>query len=1227
MADHPRVFISYARNDGEAFATRLRQRLEQEHPEITLWQDRARMEGGVGWWNQITEALDKVRFMVLMMTPAALASPIVQKEWRYARQQGVCVYPVKGVHDTQLDFRMMPTWMSSVHVFDLEKEWETFVNHLKSDRRPPRVPFMAPDLPAGFVERPREFDQLRALLLDSDRKDPVAITTALQGAGGFGKTTLAAALCHDEDVITAFRDGILWTTLGEQPNVLDGLAKLHAALTGEDPGFRDAEQAAQRLADRLDNRCALLVIDDVWNDAHLSPYLRGGKGCARLITTRQRTIAVRARCRAVTVDEMATDEAILMLTAKLDAIPPDREPFRTLAERLGAWPLMIDLIGGALQERVALGDSVAGALEYVNWGLDEEGVSAFRRDDADERHQSIARALEVSLKLLSAEDRRHYHELAIFAEDVDVPLSALQRIWDLKPFPTAALAQRLGNLSLLRYDLEAGTIRLHNVIRTYLAKQLDTVAVHARLVDAWGDPHCLPDAFAWRWLAFHLIGANRAERLRELLLEFAWIRAKLQVTDLNALLADYAQLGDDADMGLMQGALRLSAHVVTEDSDQLSGQLLGRLIGLGSPALQVWLTQANAGFARPWLRPLKPCLTAPGGALLRIFNCAGLINSMCVTSDGCHAVSTNDRTLSFWDFDSGLVVHRLEGHEGRITAVAVTPDGCHAVSASYDRTLRFWNLGDGTELRQLMGHGDGVTAVAVTPDGLHAISASADKTLRFWDLDTGAELLRFASPVRWVNAVAVTPDGRRAVSAAEDGTLSIWDCGTGAELRRLKGHAGGFDAMEMTPDGREVRAVAVTPDGHSAVSASWDRTLRLWDLDTGAEIHRFEGHTGGVNAVVVTPDGRRAVSASYDGTLRLWDLDTGAEIHRFEGHTGGILTLAMTPDGRRAVSASNDRTLRLWDLGGGLGLRHLEDHASGVTSVAMTPDGRRAVSASYDGTLRLWDLGSGVELRRLEGHTSGVTSVAMTPDGRRAVSASYDGTLRLWDLGSGVELRCLKGNTGGVAAVAVTPDAYRVVSIAADGSRRFWQPDSGVEQRHLEEDAKWVRAMAVTPDALHAVYASYDRSLRVRDLETGAELSCLEVHAGVVTAVAITPDRRRAVVAVTPDRRPADSTAGNVVSATDDGTLRVWDLETGAELRCLKTHADRVNAVAVTPDGRRALSAADRTLRLWDLDCGHVVAGFDGDSPFQACAIGPDGRTIVGGDAAGRIHILCLEGA
>jgi TIR domain len=121
----PRVFLSFARKDGETFATNLRRRLQEEESEIILWQDHAEMEGGVGWWKQIEETLDQVRFLVIVMTPAAMESEMTRKEWRYARQRNVTVYPVKGCPDAELDYASLPNWMRKTHFFDPGNEWET----------------------------------------------------------------------------------------------------------------------------------------------------------------------------------------------------------------------------------------------------------------------------------------------------------------------------------------------------------------------------------------------------------------------------------------------------------------------------------------------------------------------------------------------------------------------------------------------------------------------------------------------------------------------------------------------------------------------------------------------------------------------------------------------------------------------------------------------------------------------------------------------------------------------------------------------------------------------------------------------------------------------------------------------------------------------------------------------------------------------------------------------
>src|SRR5690606_15693849 len=134
--------------------------------------------------------------------------------------------------------------------YDLNKEWETFVNYLRAPCNVPKVPFMAPDLPSHFVQRPTQFYALKQGLLNTDFANPIAITTALRGAGGFGKTTLAAALCHDEDVQLAFDDGILWVTLGEEPNLVNSIKKLYNALSKDNVDFVDVEEATIKLAEK-----------------------------------------------------------------------------------------------------------------------------------------------------------------------------------------------------------------------------------------------------------------------------------------------------------------------------------------------------------------------------------------------------------------------------------------------------------------------------------------------------------------------------------------------------------------------------------------------------------------------------------------------------------------------------------------------------------------------------------------------------------------------------------------------------------------------------------------------------------------------------------------------------------------------------------------------------------------------------------------------------------------
>jgi WD40 repeat protein len=1201
FSGQPRVFLSYARKDGEEFATRLRKRLQAEESEITVWQDRAEMEGGVGWWKQIEGALDHVKFLVIVMTPEAVHSEMTRKEWRYARQSGVNVYPVKGCPDNELDYESLPNWMRKTHFFELDSEWETFVNYLKGDRQPSRIPFMAPDYPEGFVQRPREFEQLIAKLVDENRESPIAITTALQGAGGYGKTTLAIALCHDDRVMGAFDDGILWVTLGQSPNILGELTKLYEALTGDQPDFVDEIQAELKLREKLENRNCLLVIDDVWQMARLEPFLQGGKKtCARLITTRRLDLVFDAK--RVQVDSMTPKESVALLAARLpgEHRPSDLQPLRYLSSRLMEWPLLLKLAAGVIRARLERGDTLEGALDYVNRAYERRGLTAFDPKDALKRNDAVAKSIEATLELLDKDERTRLSELAIFPEDIDVPLPIIELLWGFDDLDTEDIAKRLADFALLDLDLGKGLTRLHDEIRLHLGRaMLDEAALHARLVDRLGNPREIKDRYALRWLPWHLGKAGRDATRFALLLDFDWMMAKLRGTEIQSLIADYNYLPIHADLHIIPSILRQSAHILAGNPQELPGQMLGRLPEKLTQDIDSLRRQVTEQKEFPWLRPLRPSLATLDPCLIRTLQGhIGMVTAVAVTPDGGYIVSgSRDATLRVWDLVTGETKRTLLGHTGPITAVAVAPDGDYVISSSYDRTLRVWDLATGQLKSTLCGHIDRISALAVTPDARHIISGSHDRTLRVWDLATGQfeSMLRGCRPGS-IRAVAITPDGCHIVAGCTDAALRVWNVSTGQLQSTLRGHT------------NRVSAVAVIPGTCHVISGSHDRTLRVWDLATGQTKSTLRGHTGSIRAVAVTPDGRHVVSGSTDAMLRIWELATGQLKRTLRGHTDMIFAVAISIDGRCAVSGSHDGTVRLWDLPIGETERTLHGDTARVTAVAITPDGRLVVSGSAD-TLRVWDLSTGETERTLHGDSDRVNALVITPNGRCVVSGWDDGMLRVWGLETGESKRVFRGHTARVTAVAVTPDGQHVVSGSRDRTLRVWNLETGQNKRTLQGHTGSVRSLAVTPDGQHVVSGSRDTTLRVWHLETGQNKRTLQGHAGDVDAVAVTPNGR------------------HVVSGSYDGTLRVWDLETGQNKRTLGGGPGLYRAVAVTPDGRYVVSGStDAALRVWDLESGEQLVRFTLDGNVTTCVAAPDSRTIIAGDGFGRLHFLRLQG-
>jgi WD40 repeat protein len=358
-----------------------------------------------------------------------------------------------------------------------------------------------------------------------------------------------------------------------------------------------------------------------------------------------------------------------------------------------------------------------------------------------------------------------------------------------------------------------------------------------------------------------------------------------------------------------------------------------------------------------------------------------------------------------------------------------------------------------------------------------------------WDLDTGELLGMLEGNTAGLHAVAFSPDGRRAASASFDKTVRVWALPLGrapdvqppmVEVAQFLGHQGGIDSK-----------TAVSPDGHRILSGSSDKTMILWDQATTQPIRRFTGHEGQVWDVAFSPDGRRALSGGSDKVVRLWDLASGEMLGQYKGHAEAIYTVAFSPDGRLAYSAgggnvrgeSHDRgdfAIHVWDLKTGRAAGRLEGHKGIVWGIAVSPDGRRLLTAGDDKDVILWTLKRGAVIRHFGGHTGPVSSVAFLSDGRRAVSASNDRTIRLWDLESGQEEHCFRGHRNRVICVAVSPDGHWLLSTGFDGGELLlWD----LEARKLVHRYIWgsvaPNRCSFTPDGRHALWGGSDGVIRM----------------------------------------------------------------------------------------------------------------------------------------------------
>ncbi len=686
--------------------------------------------------------------------------------------------------------------------------------------------------------------------------------------------------------------------------------------------------------------------------------------------------------------------------------------------------------------------------------------------------------------------------------------------------------------------------------------------------------------------------------------------------------ASVSNLDADPQLGLLLALQAAKTADTVEAENALHRAIMASRVVLtvqaGAPLLGVAYSPDGARIATSGGdKTAKIWDAATGRLLLTLVGHTAAVNAVAFSPDGARIVTaSDDKTAKVWDAATGKELVTLVGHRDRVLRAAFSPDGTRVATTSPDKSARLWDAVTG---QQLKGPQDPAyeenwpwpwSGLAFSPDGKRLLTSVVSTSCNcvyeiranIWDTSTGQELQALTSGFPYDSAgvgespAAFSPDGTRVVAATVPSSARgefqaiEWDASTGKELVRFTGHTG------------TITGVAFSPDGKWLATSSYDRSVRIWDSATGQQLLVLTGHRQAVAGLAFAPDGRHLATASWDGTASVWNLVPPSELLHISVPVpdgGGPWRLAYNPAGTQILADFTDNTFGVWDLASGEESPTFHGPHGRAGAGGFSSSGGPIYVSIDDLTTSILDGRTGAVLQAIRTSLDLVGSTIISGDGTRLASYGPDSVASLWDLKSGKQLSTFRSDpTGDFSRVDCVDSSLGQANCVA------WSPDG---KRVVTADA------ATTSDSQDVSSGGGDSTASVWDARTGKRLLTLRAHIGTIRSVSYSPDGRR-------------------IATAGDGGVNIWDASSGRLLFALAGHTDSVFSIKYSRDGKLiATDSADGTARVWDAVTGANLLTLPADNHrldrrhrLGDLAFSPDGRYLAVVDETG-INVFLLS--